>query len=87
MAESKRVIGPGRHRVASALFFYLEGPCGGEVEYGADTDYLDDSWVPMEWEPQFGYVNWMSDRPAYFSTEIPWDVRFLVHDETAPNST
>lgn len=82
----KRVIGPGRHRVASALFFYLKGPCGGEVEYGADTDYLDDSWVPMEWEPTFGYISWMSDRPAYFSTEIPWNVRFLEQDDTAPKA-
>ena len=82
----KRTMGPGRHRVASALFFYLEGPCGGQVEYGADSDYLDDSWVPMEWAPMFGYINWMSDRPAYFSTEIQWDVRFLEHDETAPRS-
>ena len=82
----KRTMGPGRHRVASALFFYLEGPCGGQVEYGADSDYLDDSWVPMEWAPMFGYINWMSDRPAYFSTEIQWDVRFLEHDETAPSS-
>ena len=38
--------GPGRHRIASAMFCYLFAPCGGMAEYGADTDYLDDNWVP-----------------------------------------
>ena len=82
----KKRMGPGRHRVASALFFYLEAPCGGLVEYGADTDYLDDAWVPMEWSPTFGYISWMSDLPPYFGSDMPWDVRFLEHDETAPRT-
>lgn len=82
----KRVIGPGRHRIASALFFYLEGPCGGQVEYGADTDYLDDAWVPREWEPGFGYVDWMADRPPYLPVDAAWDVQFLENDETAPRT-
>lgn len=81
-----RVMGPGRHRIASALFFYLKGPCGGLVEYGADTDYLDDSWVPMEWAPMFGYVNWMADRPPFLPMDGAWDVRFLEKDETAPRT-
>jgi catechol 2,3-dioxygenase-like lactoylglutathione lyase family enzyme len=39
----KSVWGLGRHRIASALFMYLPCPTGGQAEYGADSDALDDN--------------------------------------------
>ena len=40
------VIGPGRHKVSSAYFWYFNNPCGGQVEYFSDTDFLDSRWKP-----------------------------------------
>ncbi|HEV8259170.1 MAG TPA: VOC family protein [Burkholderiales bacterium] len=37
-------IGPGRHKVSSAYFWYFNSPCGGQVEYFSDTDFLDKNW-------------------------------------------
>lgn len=67
--------GVGRHRIASALFCYFDAPCGGMVEYGADTDYLDDSWVPRIWEPRFGGFSWTSHILPYLPEELPWEVK------------
>lgn len=69
-------LGLGRHRIASALFYYVESPCGGRAEYGADTDYLDDSWVPRVWDAGFGLASWVSKIPGFLQTEPPWDVMF-----------
>ena len=44
-------IGPGRHPVSSAYFWYFRNPCGGAAEYDSDTDHLTDAWVPGEWQP------------------------------------
>ncbi len=41
-------IGPGRHPISSAIFWYVKCPCGGLVEYYADEDYLTADWVPRE---------------------------------------
>ena len=40
----KTAIGPGRHKVSSAYFWYFDNPCGGEVEYFTDMDYVTDAW-------------------------------------------
>ena len=40
------VVGPGRHKVSSAYFWYFNNPCGGQVEYFSDTDFLDKDWKP-----------------------------------------
>jgi catechol 2,3-dioxygenase-like lactoylglutathione lyase family enzyme len=69
--------GIGRHRVASALFLYLPAPTGGEAEYGADSDAIDDSWLPRTWEPLFGFGHWMHDMPAFWSQGADWDVGFV----------
>lgn len=69
-------LGVGRHRIASALFYYVDSPCGGRVEYGADTDYLDDSWVPRLWDAGFGLASWVSKLPGFLQSEPPWDVMF-----------
>lgn len=41
---------PGRHNLGSNLHWYFENPCGGESEYFADMDRMDDSWEPRVWE-------------------------------------
>lgn len=74
-------FGLGRHRIASALFYYLDCPIGGEAEYGADSDYLDDGWVPREWDPKFGYISWCANLPAFMSAEAEWNVRFLASED------
>jgi len=68
--------GVGRHRIASALFCYFHNPAGGMAEYGADTDYLDDSWVPRVWKPAFGGFMWTSRVLPFLPEELPWEVSF-----------
>jgi catechol 2,3-dioxygenase-like lactoylglutathione lyase family enzyme len=69
-------LGTGRHRISSALFSYWKCPAGGEAEYGTDSDYLDDNWVPREWEFRFGTMIWMQTPPPFMQGEIAWDVDF-----------
>jgi catechol 2,3-dioxygenase-like lactoylglutathione lyase family enzyme len=40
--------GPGRHKFGSNWFWYFNSPVGCHVEYDADMDLHDDSWVPRE---------------------------------------
>ena len=42
----KTEVGPGRHPVSSAYFWYFESPLGGAVEYYADSDYATEAWKP-----------------------------------------
>lgn len=71
-------FGLGRHRIDSALFYYVPSPAGGEAEYGADTDYVDDNWVPRDWvEPLFGFAHFVHDIPPFLKEEPPWDVKYL----------
>lgn len=69
--------GLGRHRIGSALYYYVDNPCGGEAEYGADMDQLDDRWLPREWEPLFGLLSWSTQPPSFVPHEASWDVRIL----------
>jgi catechol 2,3-dioxygenase-like lactoylglutathione lyase family enzyme len=46
----KTHLGPGRHGVTSAYFWYLKNPCGGAAEYDFDTDVCDDDWTPNVFE-------------------------------------
>jgi len=79
----KSVLGLGRHRIDSALFFYLPCPTGGEAEYGADADYIDDSWVPRDWlNPLFGYLTFAHNMPPFFKDPPSWDVQF--HADFSP---
>jgi catechol 2,3-dioxygenase-like lactoylglutathione lyase family enzyme len=77
--------GPGRHRIASAMFCYLFAPCGGMAEYGADTDYLDDNWVPRRWERSFGGFMWTSQMLPFLPEEVEWNVAF--DDTDLPDGT
>jgi catechol-2,3-dioxygenase len=44
-------IGPGRHPVSSAFFWYVKCPAGGLAEYYADEDYVTRAWQPRELTP------------------------------------
>jgi catechol 2,3-dioxygenase-like lactoylglutathione lyase family enzyme len=39
-------VGPGRHPISSAYFWYFKNPCEGAVEYYTDSDYLTADWKP-----------------------------------------
>ncbi len=53
-------VGPGRHPISSAYFWYVMNPCGGLAEYYADEDWLTGEWQPREdWEPTpENYAEW-----------------------------
>ena len=44
-------LGPGRHPISSAYFWYFRNPAGGLIEYYADEDQLTAEWQPREFEP------------------------------------
>lgn len=68
--------GLGRHRISSGAFLYLKCPAGGEAEYGADVDVLDDRWMPRVWEARFGSHIFIHNLPAFLQDEIEWNVGF-----------
>jgi catechol 2,3-dioxygenase-like lactoylglutathione lyase family enzyme len=39
-------IGPGRHPISSAYFWYVHSPLGGAFEYYSNDDYLTEAWQP-----------------------------------------
>ncbi len=47
----KTQLGPGRHPISSAYFWYFQNPAGGLIEYYADEDCLDANWEAREFEP------------------------------------
>jgi len=52
-------IGPGRHPISGAYFWYFKNPCGGAVEYYADEDYLTERWQPRNFERTLeNYTEW-----------------------------
>ena len=53
------VSGPGRHSLGSNWFWYFKNPCGGQIEYFADMDRLDDNWEPGFWDEAPPYARWM----------------------------
>lgn len=76
--------GLGRHRVDSALFYYFDCPAGGEAEYGADSDYVDDNWVPRDWtNPLFGYAHFVHNLPPFLMNEPEWHFQYITG--IAPN--
>ena len=44
-------LGPGRHPISSAYFWYFKNPAGALVEYYADEDQLTGDWQPRDFEP------------------------------------
>ena len=43
-------IGPGRHPISSAYFWYVKNPAGALAEYYTDEDQLDGAWQPREFQ-------------------------------------
>ncbi len=60
----KAATSPGRHVMGSNLFWYFASPCGGNTEYFADMDRMDDAWKPRVWEKHPGFAWWMMDAPT-----------------------
>jgi catechol 2,3-dioxygenase-like lactoylglutathione lyase family enzyme len=46
----KTEIGPGRHPISSAYFWYFHNPLGAPFEYYADDDFCTEAWKPMAFE-------------------------------------
>ena len=44
-------LGPGRHPISSAYFWYFKNPAGGLIEYYSDEDQLTPEWQPRDFEP------------------------------------
>lgn len=44
-------LGPGRHPISSALFWYFMSPAGALVEYYTDEDELTEAWDPRDFTP------------------------------------
>jgi catechol-2,3-dioxygenase len=44
-------LGPGRHPISSAMFWYVKSPAGALVEYYTDEDELTAAWQPREFTP------------------------------------
>lgn len=65
--------GLGRHRIASSIFMYLPCPTGGMAEYGADSDFIDDSWVPRVWNPMFGFFSFVHNMAPFMLDAAPWE--------------
>ncbi len=47
----KTGIGPGRHRISSCYFWYMQCPAGGLSEYFWDEDQPTENWKPKTWDP------------------------------------
>lgn len=44
-------LGPGKHPISSAFFWYFKSPAGALVEYYADEDVLTENWKPRDFTP------------------------------------
>jgi catechol-2,3-dioxygenase len=44
-------LGPGRHPISSAIFWYFVSPAGALVEYYSDEDELTEDWQAREFTP------------------------------------
>jgi hypothetical protein len=74
-------IGLGRHRIDSALFYYLPCPAGGEAEYGADADLIDDSWIPRHWPvPLFAYAHFTHNILLFLAEPPDWVFTYLTEE-------
>jgi catechol 2,3-dioxygenase-like lactoylglutathione lyase family enzyme len=75
--------GLSRHRISSAIYYYVDCPAGGEAEYHADTDYLDDNWIPRAWDFKFGSLLWAHRTPPQFAGDnIPYDMQLDPRGES-----
>ena len=76
-------MGLGRHRISSELFLYMNSPAGGEVEYGADCDQVDEHWRPRLWGASFAAFYWVHNQPDFLKEKEPeWDVTYVTPQST-----
>jgi catechol 2,3-dioxygenase-like lactoylglutathione lyase family enzyme len=76
-------MGLGRHRISSELFLYMKSPAGGEVEYGADCDQVDEHWRPRLWGASFAAFYWVHNQPEFLKAHEPdWDVVWATPEST-----
>jgi len=69
-------LGPGRHPVSSAYFWYFKNPAGGLIEYYADEDQLTAEWQPREFEPgPTVFAEWAVDGGLDGNTRPPEERR------------
>lgn len=54
----KAYSSPGRHIMGSNIFWYFNAVCGGQTEYSADMDLIDDNWKTRVWEHNPGGDMW-----------------------------
>jgi len=65
----KTQLGPGRHPISSAYFWYVENPAGGLAEYFTDEDYCTENWVAREHERSNEiFAEWAIDGGINFDT-------------------
>ncbi|MEZ2722109.1 VOC family protein [Paenalcaligenes hominis] len=56
-------IGPGRHPVSSAYFWYIHSPLGGAFEYYTNDDYLTAAWQPRHFDYALElFTEWAIDK-------------------------
>lgn len=74
--------GFGRHRLSSEAFLYMPCPLGGQVEYGADADQIDDRWRPRVFGASFGAFMYVHNLPEWQDMDDDWDVTYVT-EQTA----
>jgi catechol 2,3-dioxygenase-like lactoylglutathione lyase family enzyme len=58
-------VGPGRHPVSSAYFWYVKTPLGGAFEYFSDSDFVTGNWKPVSFrENRFSEWHLVDGIPA-----------------------
>lgn len=61
-------VGPGRHPISSAYFWYFRNPLGGMMEYFCDPDYVTEKWQPHNYK-----VNRFSEWHLSDGIKVPQD--------------
>lgn len=62
-------IGPGRHPVSSAYFWYVNSPTGGAFEYYTNDDWLTERWQPRELEHSLvSFTEWAVEGGIDYTT-------------------
>lgn len=68
----KTAIGPGRHNISSAYFWYFDCPAGGATEYFTDEDQCTENWKPKQWDPDPStFAEWVLGKGLPRSVALP----------------
>lgn len=67
-AGFKDGFGPGRHALASNLFYYVRDPWGSWIEYYADMDKISEDWQAKDWN-ELPYI-WPAWAPEFWIHEM-----------------